>query len=329
MSKRPPIKPTQKFKKDSSSDEEEGDSVGELGGSFPTPAPRQGRSYSALPIEDYFDRIIWFGPIPIYWSGSSGPIVLCIHGAGLSASSYAPAAKFTKNIPCQLVSFDFRGHGQNALIDGEYEMDTNNLIAETLSVLNHIRELAPGVPIVVVGHSMGGAIGSKACLEDQNRGGKISGLIMLDVVEGQAIDALPHMDTIVGQRPKGFKSVEHAIQWAVQSNTIRNPDSARVSIPLQIRPLGNGFQFRTDLQRTKVFWEGWFRGMNNAFLSVMGPKQLIIAGSDRTDRQMMIAQMQGKFKHTVFFDVGHILHEDNPERFAAEIKAFIETFKVR
>lgn len=109
---------------------------------------------------------------------------------------------------------------------------------------------------------------------------------------------------------------------------IRNSESARVSVPLQIRAGSKGFEFRTDLKRTQEFWEGWFRGMNNAFLGVHAPKELIIAGSDRTDRQMMIAQMQGKFKHSVFFDVGHIMHEDNPQRFVQEIKAFIETFKV-
>ena len=328
MSGRPPIKPTQKFRKDSSSDEEN-DPVGELGNSFPVPMPRSGRSYTPLPLDTCFDRISWLGAIPIYWSGSTGPLFLALHGAGLSASSFGPAARLARTIPSQLVSFDFRGHGQNTLVEGEYEMDAATLVQETLSVLNHIREVQPAANIVVIGHSMGGAIAAKACLEDQARGGVIWGLIMLDVVEGSAIDALPHMDTIVGQRPKGFKTVESAILWAVQSNSVRNCESARISIPMQVRETANGFRFRTDLQRTRGFWEGWFRGMNNAFLGVHAPKELIIAGSDRTDRQMMIAQMQGKFKHAVFFEVGHILHEDDPDRFVAELKAFIETFKVR
>ena len=328
MSKRPPIKPTQKFRKDSSSDEEK-DSVGELGNSFAVPHSRQSRSYAPLPLESCFDRVTWLGAIPVYWAGTLGPLFLAVHGAGLSASSFGPAARLAKAIPIQLVSFDFRGHGQNTLVEGEYDMDAATLVHDTLSVLTHLREVQPSSNIVVIGHSMGGAIAAKACLEDQDRGGLVHGLIMLDVVEGSAIDALPHMDTIVGQRPKGFKSVEAAIQWAVQSGTVRNCESARVSIPMQVREIEGVVRFRTDLNRTRVFWEGWFRGMNNAFLGVHAPKELIIAGSDRTDRQMMIAQMQGKFKHAVFFEVGHILHEDDPERFVAELKAFIETFKIR
>lgn len=327
MSGRPPIKPTQKFSKDSDSDEEN-DSVGELGNSFPVPSARHGHVFTQIPLEGFFDRVVWLGSIPIYWAGTTGPIFFALHGAGLSGSSYACAALLAKQIPSQFVTFDFRGHGQNSLVEGEYDMESCNLIAETLQVLRYIRESKPGANIVMIGHSMGGAIAAKAALEDQNNGGVLAGLFMLDVVEGSAIAALPHMDAIVSQRPKGFKSVEHAIQWAIQSNTIKNPDSARVSIPLQIRSNENSAVFRTDLFRTKQFWEGWFRGMNNSFLAVNAPKELIIAGSDRTDRQMMIAQMQGKFKHAVFFDVGHLLHEDQPERFAAELKVFIETFKI-
>lgn len=326
MKGRPPIKPTQQFHKDSSSEEEK-DTIGALGGSFIPPRP--GKVFSPLPLESYYDSITWLGNIPIYISGSEGPVFLALHGAGLSASSFAPAARLAKAIPCQFISFDFRGHGQNTLTEDEYNMSTEILVNETLQVLNHVRSIRPNSNIVMIGHSMGGAIASKACLEDQNQGGVVAGLIILDVVEGSAIDALPHMDAIVGQRPRGFTSIENGIRWAVQSNTIRNSESARVSVPTQIRAQGNGFVFRTDLNRTKEFWEGWFRGMNNAFLGVHAPKQLIIAGSDRTDRQMMIAQMQGKFKHTVFFDVGHHLHEDNPEKFVGELKSFIETFKVR
>ena len=183
MSKRPPIKPTQIIRKTTDSDEEK-DEIGELGGSFPI--PRKIKDYSPVSLEGFFDNITWLGHIPIYWSGSSGPLVLAVHGAGLSGSSFAPIAKLCKNIPFQLGSFDFRGHGQNSLTEDEYN-------------------------IIVIGHSMGGAIAAKACLEDQTNGGIVSGLIMVDVVEGSAIDALPHMDVIVNQRPKGFRSIEQAI----------------------------------------------------------------------------------------------------------------------
>lgn len=327
MKGRPPIKPSHNLLKHSSSDDEENDKVEELG-VFQSPAPRPGQNFSALPITNYFDQVIWNGDIPIYWSGDSGPIILCFHGAGLSASSFAPVAHLAKSIPVQLVSYDVRGHGQYPETDSEYEMSSSNLVSDGLSVLSFIRSRSPDSSIVLIGHSMGGAIASKLAVQYQSSGGRLSGLIIVDVVEGQALSALPHMEVIINQKPKNFKSIEKAIEWAYTSNTVRNLQSARASVPLQVKTSNNSVTWRTDLKRTQSYWEDWFRGMNNAFLAFQGPKQLIIAASDRVDQQMMIAQMQGKYKHTVFFNVGHMVQEDDPERFVAEIRNFVGTFKI-
>lgn len=63
---------------------------------------------------------------------------------------------------------------------------------------------------------MGGAIAAKSTeyLLTTKFADRIQGLIVIDVVEGTAIEALPFMEQIVTQRPKGFKSYEQAIQWA-------------------------------------------------------------------------------------------------------------------
>lgn len=42
---------------------------------------------------------------------------------------------------------------------------------------------------------------------------KYTGLVVIDVVEGTAIDALPFMETIVSSRPRKFDSLESAITW--------------------------------------------------------------------------------------------------------------------
>ena len=49
--------------------------------------------------------------------------------------------------------------------------------------------------------------------------------------------------------------------------------------------------------------------MSKKFLSVRAAKLLVLAGTDRLDTELTIAQMQGKFQMTVFHDVGHCLHE--------------------
>jgi protein phosphatase methylesterase 1 len=42
---------------------------------------------------------------------------------------------------------------------------------------------------------------------------RVSGVAVLDVVEGTAVDALPHMPAILNSRPEGFDSVSDAIEW--------------------------------------------------------------------------------------------------------------------
>ncbi len=46
------------------------------------------------------------------------------------------------------------------------------------------------------------------------------------------------------------------------------------------------------------------------------PKMLLLADSDRMDKELTIAHMQGRFKLMVLENVGHIIHEDEPRKVA-------------
>uniref|UniRef100_A0ACB8FFL8 Protein phosphatase methylesterase 1 n=2 Tax=Sphaerodactylus townsendi TaxID=933632 RepID=A0ACB8FFL8_9SAUR len=87
-------------------------------------------------------------------------------------------------------------------------------------------DLSP--PIMLIGHSMGGAIAVHTAAA--NAVPSLLGLCMIDVVEGTAMDALNSMQNFLRSRPKTFKSLENAIEWSVKSGQIRNLESARVSM---------------------------------------------------------------------------------------------------
>lgn len=55
---------------------------------------------------------------------------------------------------------------------------------------------------------------------------------------------------------------------------------------------------------------------------------MLLASSDRMDKELTIAQMQGKFKLSVIKNVGHIIHEDDAKETFNMIKSFIDTFKI-
>lgn len=91
-------------------------------------------------------------------------------------------------------------------------------------------ETAP--PIMIIGHSMGGAIAVHiASLELVP---SLIGIAVIDVVEGTAMEALASMQSFLRSRPQNFKSIQQAIEWCVRSGQIRNTDSAKVSMPGQI-----------------------------------------------------------------------------------------------
>ncbi|EMP23925.1 Protein phosphatase methylesterase 1 [Chelonia mydas] len=201
-------------------------------------------------------------------------------------------------------------------------------------------------PIMLIGHSMGGAIAVHTAAS--NLVPSLLGLCMIDVVEGTAMDALNSMQNFLRGRPKTFKSIENAIEW-------RCEDAASPEVPKAIVEgiieeeeeeeeedyEGRGsvnkrkkeddtetkkehlYTWRIELSKTEKYWEGWFRGLSNLFLSCSTPKLLLLAGVDRLDKDLTIGQMQGKFQMQVLPQCGHAVHEDAPDKVAEAVATFL------
>jgi protein phosphatase methylesterase 1 len=147
--------------------------------------------------------------------------------------------------------------------------------------------------IILIGHSLGGAVVTHTA-NTPLLGSKLIGYAVLDVVEGSAMEALQHMQTYLASRPKSFPSLPAAIEWHIRSRTIRNPQSARASVPSLLLQASDGrWAWRTELASTETYWENWFTGMSSKFLGGKGAKLLVLAGTDRLDKELMIGQMQG------------------------------------
>eukprot|EP00696_Hemimastix_kukwesjijk_P018838 gnl/Hemi2/7877_TR2723_c0_g1_i1.p2 gnl/Hemi2/7877_TR2723_c0_g1~~gnl/Hemi2/7877_TR2723_c0_g1_i1.p2 ORF type:complete len:206 (-),score=17.45 gnl/Hemi2/7877_TR2723_c0_g1_i1:158-775(-) len=176
-------------------------------------------------------------------------------------------------------------------------------------------------PLVIIGHSLGGAIAIR--LVASRTLPSITALCVLDVVEGTALASLAHMRSVLENRPSQFESVEKSIVWSIRSNTVRNSESARVSVPPLLRLKENGkWGWRTDLQATEPFWEGWFTGLSQLFLTCPASKLLMLVGTDRLDKDLTVAHMQGKFQVQLIPQCGHLMQEDAPDLVAARIVEF-------
>ena len=222
-------------------------------------------------------------------------------------------------------------------MDGILDVSLETLTDDLITVIQKTKEVMnwPTMPpIILIGHSLGGSVVTSAAARG-TLGSSLLCYAVLDIVERTAIESLASMAGYLKGRPATFPSLEAGIAWHVRTGSLKNVESARVSVPPLLTLLYNKpkddttstaarkiFNWRADLASTEPFWTGWFVGLSDRFLSSKGGKLLILAGTERLDKEMMIGQMQGKYALQIFPDAGHFLHEDQPEKTAQSIVDF-------
>ncbi|GMG00804.1 unnamed protein product [Aspergillus oryzae var. brunneus] len=242
---------------------------------------------------------------------NSGPLFVMHHGAGSSGLSFATCAEEIRKIlpKAGILSIDARDHGQTSTYtetgEGKVELD---LSLETLNrdLVFIVRETQSKMgweslpDIVLVGHSLGGAVITDVAKKGE-LGPKVLAYAVLDVVEGMPF---------------------------LQKKSAAGSLVARVSVPSllyeEAAPTdpSKPWVWRTNLAETKPFWENWFIGLSKKFLEARGGKLLLLAGTDRLDKELMIGQMQGKYQLQVFPEAGHFVQEDQPVKTAQVLVDF-------
>ncbi|MCO5603620.1 hypothetical protein L7F22_057771 [Adiantum nelumboides] len=298
--------------------------------SIPAPPPpsafASGR-YGPLPWQGHFDeeRDILIqksgDKFHLYLAGSEGPVVFCLHGGGYSGLSFALAAGLMKQ-KVQVVAMDLRGHGHSET-SNDIGLSIETLCSDVFDVIDELYgNSAPA--LIFVGHSMGGAVAVHCAAKKRLR--TLAAIVVLDVVEGTALASLAFMQTYLANRPLHFPSVDKAIEWSVRGGSLRNVDSARISVgsTLKYNEERQCYTWLTRLEDTEAHWQGWYKGLSDLFLSSLVPKILVLAGTERLDRSLTIGQMQGKFQMVVLRNTGHAIQEDVPDELAKIVLGFID-----
>jgi protein phosphatase methylesterase 1 len=199
------------------------------------------------------------------------PLVLLLHGAGQSAVSFFSLAARLRGL-VHVAALDLRGHGASTAED-DADLSIGTLAGDVVAVLDAVAPRfatpprpppltampppAPGVapdnaaappgspvPVVLVGHSMGGAVATHAVAthaaalharcRDASAAWRPAGLVVIDVVEGTAVPSLPAIAAMLSQRPASFASPDDAVEWAVSAGVPRNRSAAQISVPPQL-----------------------------------------------------------------------------------------------
>ncbi|KAG8959067.1 Protein with carboxyl methyl esterase activity [Tulasnella sp. 419] len=277
LSKLPHLPPLPSNEDDDDDGDESADLLGELSfahreqGPTSTSSMRSRRTtnhhssasskYNPLSAASYFDQAIqvtvassnlnfrvYYTPPVLSSDGDDphGTILVCHHGAGFSALTFAC---FAKQVGLQsqgrlgVLALDARSHGKTIPLNEEDSVSSGStsgtqipidstpatqgstsatqvdLSIETLTddLVNLLTTVYPDPSLapafVLVGHSMGGTVVVRTCPKLQEKKYRISGVTVLDVVEGSALEAMPMMHTLLESRPQGFGTVEETIEW--------------------------------------------------------------------------------------------------------------------
>ncbi|KAL8784469.1 MAG: hypothetical protein Q9213_003940 [Squamulea squamosa] len=298
-----------------------------------------GNPLEPLPWTEYFTQEFYLENVRpdevvihhVYFNppAKKAPLFVLHHGAGSSGLSFAAfTTELHKLLPdAGVLSVEARGHGETVVksTNGNIKEEPHDLSLSLLSSdLSDAVKLVqaklhwPELPdILLIGHSLGGPIVTEVASRD-TLGTAVLGYAVLDVVEGSAMEALQQMNSYLAVRPRSFPSLASAIDWHIRSRTLRNSLSARISVPslLYQSPKSSSesdnqpWMWRTDLSSTERYWKSWFTGLSKKFLESKGGKLLILAGTDRLDKELMIGQMQGEsFAESGLSELARGLHD--------------------
>lgn len=116
---------------------------------------------------------VWRNPAPRH-------VVVLAHGYGEHLGRYGHVADALVDRGAVVVGPDHVGHGRSGgdrVVITDYELVVDDLD----SVVKRVKERHPGLPIVLVGHSMGGMIGARYA---QLHGDELAGLVLSGPVLG-------------------------------------------------------------------------------------------------------------------------------------------------
>ena len=114
-------------------------------------------------------KIVRRGTPPcLSWVDSEQPVravLLCVHGLGLHNGTYDAFGNRMSKLGYAVYAIDVRGFGSWMAAQGREKVDFDGCMEDVRSTLKVVHRAHPGLPVFVLGESMGGAIALRACAQ--------------------------------------------------------------------------------------------------------------------------------------------------------------------
>jgi protein phosphatase methylesterase 1 len=247
--------------------------------------------------------------------GPGNDFVVAIHGAGHSALSFSLlAAQLKKTFSC--VALDLKCHGDTPG-DESTDLGIDNLVEDVVGFCQVAQPKR--THLVLVGHSLGGSIAARVAHRIH-----VSILVVIDTIEGTAVESMPQMKSILSERPEAFESERDAIEYISYAGELENQESAAISTAGRLKLSDGILVWRTDLMKCEKDWLGWFTGFADAYLGIDCYKVLVLPDINRLDTPFTIGHMSGKFQLCVVLNTNHCVHEDNPKEIADTLAKIVK-----
>lgn len=253
-----------------------------------------------------------------------GVCLLLVHGAGGSARTWHYLVRLFQGTSADivLVAPDLRGHGGSSAAN---TMTSRDLTDDIFRVLDALSDVIGSRRIVLIGHSLGGAIVARVAAE-RRASDNIAAVIVLDVAEETVIDSFKFLEKALRLWPTAFASQEDYVRWTVSMRRPSSSHSATISTTDHLVADVHGrLRMKFDLLEWKDSWVDWFRGFDAAFLSLGMPSLLIMAHYDNLDTALSVGQMQGKFECQIMSSPlrSHFIQEDSPDELFTVLMTFL------
>jgi esterase len=232
-----------------------------------------------------------------------GDLVVALHGHWMEAITFEPLAR-ALSPAWRIVALDQRGHGHS---DRAPTYRREDYLGDLDALLAH---LAPESPVVLLGHSLGGVNAYQYAARHPER---VRALVVEDIGAVNAADA------------------HFVLDWAGNFETreaLERRIGSRLSPYLResFRETASGWRLAfepEDMVRSQELlngdrWADW--------LATVCPALLLRGRQSRLTTQDHLEEMAARRPGTrlVVLDGGHVVHADDPDGFAREVRAFLD-----